>query len=191
MYPDFLALLEKALTNMASYHNTSRNPYLTGLEPDLTLALYGVRTPDPVSVLVLVEVKKLSAALGTDAILGQLLDYLVALMGEQQGRRFFTGVISNVSENLVVTLEVTDTGCAIVEHHISTIYETLAYLHETSLVQLSHRSPTLGFAPGLGPMEKRLGHTRQSVVGQFSPPFLQARSLQANAPCQPGPRSLS
>lgn len=169
MYTDFLALFEKALTDRASYHDTSRKPYLNGMEPDLTLALYGVKHVESVSVLVLVEVKRRLAAVGTDAILGQLLDYLFNLMAEQAGRRFFTAVVSNVSENVVVTMEVTDQACAIVEHHTSTIYQTLAYLHDTSLVLFTHRPPTLGFAASLGPMEKRLGHSQKSVVGQFSP----------------------
>lgn len=168
MYTDFLAIFSAALTDKASYHDTSRNPYLNGLEPDLTLAVHGVTRPDPVNVLVLVEVKKRHSALGTDKVLGQILDYLVALMAEQEGRRFFTGVLSNVSENLVVTLEVTGTGCALVEHHISTIYETLAFLYDTALAQHSHRPPTLGFSLALGTMEKRLGNTRKSVVGQFT-----------------------
>lgn len=170
MYGDFLSLLAEALADKASYHDTSHNPYLTGLEPDLTLALYGVRVPNSVSVLVVVEVKKRNCAVGTDGILGQLLDYLVALAAEQEGRRFFTGVVSNVSQNLVVTLEVTGTGCALVEHYPSNIYETLAYLRETSLIEHAHRPPTLGFSPSLGPMERRLGNTRESVVGQFTPP---------------------
>lgn len=179
MYPDFVALFENALTTQASYHNTSRNPYLNGLEPDITLALYGVPRPNPVSVLVVVEVKKRSSTLGTDSNLGQLLDYLVAMMAEQQGRRFFSGVISNVTENLVVTLEVTATGCALVEHYPCSIYEILAYLHETALVQASHRPPTLGFSPSLGPIEKRLGFTGKSVVGQFTPPFLSPPTVVA------------
>lgn len=51
---DLLAIFTEALTNRATDHNTSQNPYFNGLEPDLTLITNGTR-PGRVNVVVLIQ----------------------------------------------------------------------------------------------------------------------------------------
>lgn len=168
IYSDFLSVLGTALANMASFHDTSANPFLSGHKPDLTLALPGVVEPDPGSVFVVIEVKKRNEGkLDTDKDLGQVFDYLVHLLEAQPGRRLFASVLSAVSRNIVVTLEVLPAGWAIVQHTQSDIFETLAYLYEIALAELSHRPPSLGFLYNLTSMRRRLGNPRLSIVGEF------------------------
>lgn len=168
MYSDFLSVLGTALVDMASFHDTSANAFLNGQKPDLTLALPGVVEPDSGSVFVVIEVKKRNEGkLETDKDLGQVFDYLVNLLEAQPGRRHFASVLSAVTRNIVVTLEVLDAGWAIVQYHQSDIYETLAYLYETALRDLSHRPPSLGFLYSLTNMRRRLGNPRHCVVGEF------------------------
>lgn len=168
IYPDFLALLATSLSDRASYHDTSGNPYLGGHKPDLTIALPGVVEPDSSSVFIVIEVKKRTEGkLDTDKDLGQVFDYLVSTAEAQPGRRFFAAVLSSVSRNIVVTLEVMEKGWAIVQHAQSDIYETCAYLFETALSEISHRPPSLGFLYDLTNMRRRLGNPRHCIVGEF------------------------
>lgn len=173
MYPDFLELLSHTLPDLATFHETSNNPFLAGQKPDLTLASPGAIQPEPDLVCVVIEVKKPEAKksdtknLGSDKDLGQVFDYLVAMLVEQPGRRFFTGILSSVVQNIVVSVEVGEHGWTIVQHSATDIYETLAYLHETALVELAHLPPTLGFLCTHGRMRRRLGNPRHCLVGEF------------------------
>lgn len=168
IYSDFLSVIASALTDQASYHDTSANPFLQGQKPDLTLALPGGVEPDPASVFVVIEVKKRNEGkLDTDKDLGQVFDYLVDMIEAQPGRRNFSAVLSSISRNIVVTLEVSETGWALVQHFQTDIYETLAYLHETALTSMSHRPPSLGFLYDKTNMRRRLGNPRHCILGEF------------------------
>lgn len=168
IYPGFLAVLDHTLTDRATSHDTSNNPYLSGQKPDLSLALPGAMEPQSELVIAVIEVKKPEIVkLETDQDLGQVLDYLVAMSCEQPGRRIFTGILSCIKRNTVVTLEVIETGWLIAHHLNSDIYETLAYLHDTALVELSHLPPNLGFLYNTTNLRRRLGNPRNCLVGEF------------------------
>lgn len=172
MYPDMLDVLSHALPDLASFHNTSNNAFLAGQKPDLTLASAGVVKPEPDLVSAVIEVKRISELKKTDPEsdkdLGQVFDYLVAMFDEQAGRRVFTGILTSVSRNTVLSLEVGENGWTIVQHSNSDFYETLAYLYETALVDLAHLPPSPGFIYPHSKMRQRLGNPRHCVVGEFA-----------------------
>lgn len=168
MYSDILDALRISLPNLASFHDTSNVPFLAGQKPDLTLATPGAIKPEPDLVCTVIEVKKPETKnIENDKDLGQLLDYLVALLVAQPGRRIFAGILTCITYNIVVTLEVCTTGWIIVQHNNSDIYETFAYLYETALVKRSHRPPSPGFLYPHSNMRRRLGNPRHCVVGEF------------------------
>lgn len=168
IYPDFLAVLSRSLAGLASFHDTSNNPFLRGQKPDLTLAAPGAVKVESDLVRAVIEVKKIDTkTIGSDEDLGQVYDYLVNMHLEQSGRRILTAILSNVRHNIVVSLEVTVAGWTIVQHSDSNIYETLAYLHDTALVELCHLPPSLGFVYPHTYMRRRLGNPQHSVVGEF------------------------
>lgn len=168
IYQDFLDVLNQALPDLASFHDTSNNPFLSGQKPDLTLATPGAVKPEPDIVSAVIEVKKTDVRnLESDKDLGQVFDYLVAMFVEQPGRRNFTGILSSVGCNIVVCVEVGESGWTIVQHNNSNIYETFAYLSETALVEHSHLPPSPGFVYSDTNMRRRLGNPRHCVVGEF------------------------
>lgn len=173
IYPDYLELLSQTLPGLASFHDTSNNAFLGGLKPDLTIAVAGMVKPEADLVCAVVEVKKPESSkadqkpLENDKDLGQVFDYLVSMYVEQSGRRVFTGILSSVSRNIVVNLEINEGGWTLVQHTNSDIYETLAYLHDTTLTKLSHLPPSPGFICDHGKMRRRLGNPRHSMVGEF------------------------
>lgn len=174
VYNPFLDAIRETLSAcmpgpQPSFHNTSRNTYLNGRKPDLTISLPGIVDPDPFTAFVVFEMKlkKDRAKIDTDKDLGQLMNYLLELLDQQSGRRFFIGILSDIARNVVVLLEVKDSGWNITQHHPTDIYSTLAFLSETALVQPSHHPPDFGFSPSLGNMRRRLGNPHHSVVGEF------------------------
>lgn len=186
IYSDFLAVLGHCLPGRASIHNTSNNPFLEGQKPDLTLATPGAVKPEPDLVSAVVEVKKTGLnSIGNDEDLGQVFDYLIAMHNAQPGRSILTGILSSVRLNIVVSLEVKETGWTIVQHNNSDIYETLAYLYETALVEPCHLPPSPGFVYPHSNMMRRLGTSGHSVVGEFSlhghPGVVMAIKRYANA----------
>lgn len=171
MYADILDVMSDTLPDLASLHNTSNNPFLAGQKPDITLATAGAVKPEPDLVCAVFEVKKLDLKkLDTESEkdLGQVFDYLVAMFEAQPGRRVFTGILSSISRNTVLSLEVGEKGWTIVQHSNSDIYETLAYLFETALVDLAHQPPSPGFVYPHSKMRQRLGNPRHCVVGEFA-----------------------
>lgn len=170
MYPDILSVLRRCLPDLASFHNTSNNAFLAGQKPDLTLASAGIIMPEPDLVCAVIEVKKTDdkkTNFDSDGGLGQVWDYLVAMFEAQAGRRMFTGILSSVSKNIVLSLEVSESGWTIVQHSNADIYETLAYLYETALVDPAHQPPSPGFIYPLTKLRRRLGNPRHCVVGEF------------------------
>lgn len=187
MYPDILAVLSHCLPDLASFHDTSNNSFLAGQKPDITLASAGVIKPEPDLVCAVLEIKKpdlRKTDVDSDKDLGQVWDYLVAMFENQAGRRVFTGILSSVSRNIVLSLEVDESGWTIVQYSNTDIYETLAYLYETALVDLAHQPPSPGFVYPHTKLRRRLGNPRHCVVGEFAvhnlPGLLMAVKRYAN-----------
>lgn len=154
---------------------TNYKRHLQSLSPDFSISVGDISSPDSSSIIALWEVK-----LGglSRADYGQLYNYLRVLGINQPYRRDFLGVLSNLSENIVMYYRsphgkrgfqgFQPTACR-VYGTVSVAY-AVSYLREMVIADTSYHPAIPAFSMDLKMMKCRLGNPGLNVVAAFPVP---------------------
>ncbi|KAL0631003.1 hypothetical protein Q9L58_010147 [Maublancomyces gigas] len=157
---------------------------LEGHSPDLTLSVVKTKRPDANSAIAVWELKV--DALDDDGR-GQVYDYLKIISKKQRHRSHFFGILSNLKENVLITLIREKT----ISHHgeknwrwccrsfkSMTLPYAIAFVRDIINHQREYLPSIPAFSRELGLMELRLGSTTSSVVAAFRlPDFVRTKSF--------------
>lgn len=184
-YPSLQATLSRYLTEPRTRAtvgttvwatHTKASAGLDGRKPDFTVSVGGITSLDVHSVVMLWEAKAVKADLDSDGR-GQLYSYLKLLSEKQSQRNAFVGVLSNLRQNVVMTLlkqAVTSPPNSF--KYICKTYRSvgigavLSYLRHSVLHNDIYRPCLTNFSHDLGDIVARLGNPMLSVVAEFNLP---------------------
>lgn len=183
MYSPVLAVLKRHLTMQLKMNvvtgavshpgcavfDTHSRKNLSGRSPDMTFTVANARDSDSTSMIGVFELKDKDL---DDHAHGQVYDYLKLIKHKQMQRTHFVGVISNIRENIVMTLarQGSEDRFRCRTYKSMSLAYVIAYLHEIILTHSEYLPPLPAFSIGLGIMERRLGNPQFSVVAAFKVP---------------------
>lgn len=149
--------------------DTHSRKNLSGRSPDMTISIGNTHCTDTTSMIGVFELKDRS--LDDDAH-GQVYDYIKLIKHKQLERTHFVGILSNIRENIVMTLtrEGQNGRFRCRTYKTMPLGYILAYLRELILNHHEYLPPRPKFSIGLGAMERRLGNPVFSVVAAFTVP---------------------
>lgn len=146
--------------------DTHSRKNLSGRSPDITFTVHGARDSDATAIIGVFELKDKDL---DDNAHGQVYDYLKLIKHKQLQRTHFVGVVSNVRQNIVMTLtrEESDDRFRCRTYKSMTLSYVISYLKELLRNSREYLPPLPAFSIGLGTMDRRLGNPVFSVVGVF------------------------
>lgn len=149
--------------------DTHSRKNLSGRSPDMTFSIAGARDTDVTAMIGVFELKDKEL---DDHAHGQVYDYLKLIKHKQLQRTHFVGVVSNVRQNIVMTLtrEDSDNRFRCRTYKSMTLSYVISYLHQLILNNREYLPPLPAFSIGLGTMDRRLGNPVYSVVAVFPVP---------------------
>ncbi|RPB18920.1 hypothetical protein L211DRAFT_853686 [Terfezia boudieri ATCC MYA-4762] len=148
---------------------TAYKKFLDGDAPDITICCANSDKPLKVLTYGIIEVKRPAETLDTTTNLTQLKDYILSLMQAQQGRKCFWGLLTNMKENILVTIEPFDrTG----NKDDITKYAPLTWPAVIEFIRYSTQDPycsppSLHFATKLGVIQDVVGSSTKWSLGEF------------------------
>ncbi|KAA8894079.1 hypothetical protein FN846DRAFT_913285 [Sphaerosporella brunnea] len=168
-YAPIKNLLTKALGKTSMVFDTHNNDYLNKKKPDLTVSLPVIKSPHAAYVRTLVDMKARNVKLDNDGR-GHVLGYLYNVAKVQTSRTRFTGLLSNIDENIFIVVVRSDTGRFRAWCHAPVSFEQ-AMAHIKDIANDPLETPfNPKFSWELGNIRQHLGTTPQSVVAEFALP---------------------
>ncbi|KAF8539563.1 hypothetical protein BDD12DRAFT_882059 [Trichophaea hybrida] len=154
-------LQSRGVDVMATYNRHYLNPYA----PDISFSLPGLAGHAlGECMFAVMELKYCKDEdLGKDANLGQLYDYLLKLRKHQPNRSYFFGVLSNIRENIVISVEMAERLAIRKYHSVSWDDITRFLIHNIE----SHKPRELPFLSSISGIGRILGVSRRSCVAVF------------------------
>ncbi|KAA8906867.1 hypothetical protein FN846DRAFT_890009 [Sphaerosporella brunnea] len=165
MYKPIVALLRKLFPNVA-IEDTHGNRYLNDRAPDITFFLKDVRQVVSDYVMTLMEVKRTTERLAARHM-GQALDQLHRVADAQPYRKHFTMLVTNIKHNRFIHLQRHENELLLYVFADVNFETALEYLKE--IVADGRETPAKPpFSSELGLLQRLLGNTANSIVGEFS-----------------------
>ncbi|KAA8914156.1 hypothetical protein FN846DRAFT_886140 [Sphaerosporella brunnea] len=145
--------------------DTHASDYLMKRAPDITICSPGINSAHAAFVRTHVEMKPYSMRITND-ILGQGVDYIERMAQAQPERRKFSVMIMNITENVLITLEIINgerIGMLYGPMDFDKALEVLKYI----LADEDQQTKPFNFSDSLGNAERPLKTTKMSRVGAF------------------------
>lgn len=156
--------------------DTHASKTLEGHSPDLTISIANTKRPDATAAIAVWELK--DEALEDDGR-GQVYDYLKLITKKQSHRTHFIGVLSNLTDNVIITLtrerKAPQVGvknwrwCCRSFKPMRLSY-AIAYLRAIILSENKYLPSVPDFSSDLGIIDRRLGSATYSVIATFLVP---------------------
>lgn len=147
--------------------DTHNRQYLGVYSPDITIAIGGLRNPDPRSVHLVIELKHPNVPLEAKG-LGQAYDYALAIRAAQGHRRLHVVMLSNLIDTQFVLLDSNDSST---RHFLaSSLAHAISYIKNRVLTSAEFSPKVPAYSIGLGDMVARIGTSKHSVVSEFDAP---------------------
>lgn len=149
---------------------------LDGHSPDLTMSIANTKRPDATAAIAVWELKP--DPLDDDGR-GQVYDYLKIMSKKQPDRLHFIGVLSNLKDNIVITLIRERTGPFLGSKNWRwrcrsfkpmRLAYAIAYLRDIIVNHSQYLPSVPNFSSELGIIDQRLGSTTFSVIAAFLVP---------------------
>ncbi|RPB18921.1 hypothetical protein L211DRAFT_853687, partial [Terfezia boudieri ATCC MYA-4762] len=161
--------LQQVVSNFVKNVKCYVTAYIDGDAPDITICCANSDKPLEVLTYGIIEVKRPAETLDTTTNLTQLKHYILSLMQAQQGRKCFWGLLTNMKENILVTIEPFDrTG----NKDDITKYSPLTWPAVIEFIRYSMEvpycsPPSLHFATKLGVIQDVVGSSTKWSLGEF------------------------
>lgn len=145
---------------------------LDGRKPDFTISIGGIQSLDVHSVIAVWEAKAPKTDIDKSDR-GQLYGYLKLLSTKQPLRDSFIGVLSNLRQNIVMTLVKEPTSTfpefkyVVKSYRSVCLGQVISYLRDCVLPNEIYHPRVTGFSHDLGDMTARLGNPLLSAVAEF------------------------
>ncbi|KAF8539197.1 hypothetical protein BDD12DRAFT_839034 [Trichophaea hybrida] len=140
--------------------------YLDARAPDITISRAGVKNIHPIFVHTVIELKRPQGNIDSST-LGQGLDQLYRLARYQPWRQRFTMLVTNLKKNHLLQIRRTSGGTMQLIEFVPVSFETAIDFIGKALVDPDEEPDMPRFSKELGQMERVLGSTKDSVVGEF------------------------
>lgn len=183
MYQPSFACLKEFLTITARgghpgsvLWDTHARKSLEGHSPDFTISIANTKRPDATAAIAVWEMK--DEALDDDGR-GQVYDYLKLITKKQAHRTHFIGILSNLTDNVVITLyrerRAPQAGGKCWRWRCRSfkpmpLAYAIAYLRDIILSQSKYLPSVPEFSSDLGILDRRLGSPTYSVIAAFLVP---------------------
>lgn len=191
--PSFVCLKEFLTITARDQHpgcvvwDTHARRNLDGHSPDLTLSIANTKRPDATAAIAVWELK--ADSLDDDGR-GQVYDYLKIMTKKQADRTHFIGVLSNLTDNVIITLTRERKAPRVGGKNWRwrcrsfkpmRLAYAIAYVRDIIMTQ-SHYLPSVpNFSSELGIIDRRLGSATFSVIAAFLvPPCFREKRFARN-----------
>lgn len=150
-------------------HTTGKRSMLGGRKPDFTITVGGTSHPDPHSIILIWEAKAVTDTISKGSC-GQLYTYIKLLSERQRHRNVFVGVLSNLTDSIVVVMTRDGNRLRCRPYLPAKLGHVITYLRDVVLKNDAHHPYIPAFSIDLGDIKARLGNPAMRDIAVFATP---------------------
>lgn len=150
-------------------HTTGKRSMLGGRKPDFTITVGGTSHPDPHSIILIWEAKAVTDPI-SKASCGQLYTYIKLLSERQRNRQVFVGVLSNLTDSIVVVMTREGSRLRCRPYLPAKLGHVTSYLRDVVLKDDAQLPYVPAFSFDLGEIKARLGNPALRDIALFATP---------------------
>ncbi|KAA8893065.1 hypothetical protein FN846DRAFT_914518 [Sphaerosporella brunnea] len=167
LYEPVCALLSSLITKtQGSVIDTHDTAYLKSLKPDITVCAPMITRVHGAYAQIIMELKSRGVALDASCC-GQLLNYMYAQAKMQPFRTRFTGLLSNIDENVSIVMEQKSNGSTHAWSYARVRFDRAVEFLVALMFDDSETPLHPHFSSGLGKIQQHLGMSTNNVVASF------------------------